>query len=1656
MAESIANSDIPVPEKILKDLSRNVAGVIPKFSEKEPALGVKELHAVLGPILDTADSADLLSSHRAAAYNILCAIIEKCQASDIDYAQEALLDDTIWTRLLDIYLARSDNAKGKSTRQVLLVLTGLLLKNEDERSLELQGRAAATFVDIIFQRQDRLKVKPALQALSHFIQKGITSIARLVNIYAELLERSPNSTAKAPDAQSIFLTLLSWIVHHDTSLSAGHLVKNFLSQIRRSEQHMDTSNEDDTLPMWIEPLVATLRLWPDRIQEFKTHVFPHCFLPRFDEYVRFLSYLHFERHVAFVGPVPNQLKTREEHEHNWEDLDEFRILLAAIESGKELGLVKDLDYRICTTIEIHHDAIHLPDNVYGGWPSHPEIVVRLAGLYLLINTSAITKPITGGVFRSLKRNMVHLHADTDANFRRELLSYIQKLFNHLRGSTTTLVKSNHKNANTNQHRLPFPKSSYRYAQSSDKSPIQNPLSESLDFIAWYIKFLEWELRSEASYQRRITAVRALTVVLRSGIDPRIPHHLLSKGAQGQLHWAHGLELANSALIRSLLDLVLDPFDDVRDASLLALRLCLESLPKEEKIAALARIPGFIRRAEAAMLRTGRADQADGVARAYSLLFSSAQTPNTDTDLHYLGQTSSLDVLKQLNQQLKETLAIARSNLMEAVNGRPVHGTFAAIRYIMDQEQFYPEILLLPNSQFSEWKSVHDDITTSFELLWICVANTLCADAPEGHVPEELEEESLDTKEVLSYSWRGLKEASVLLRVIITKAPIGTTDRALITPSGVEMFGNLCFTQLVELRHRGAFSNVAQTFAAFCRRCVSTDISILRKLPEKWYQNTLSTIQAKGDTITRRSGGLPALMAGIVAAEPQPGGKLFAQAMKDLIAEASVDAQSSNIEESRLPQVHALNCIKEFFMTSRLSLASESYMSEGLELAARTLNSKIWPIRNCSLMLFKALIERLLGSDEAQDWKEHEGTRTSRFSYNNYPSLIGILQTLLDPEGPLKESLDTPDSNSPMDLHGAEGVFPALQILRQASPPGESKEAILKSVVKLFGSPHWHLRDMAARTATILYPPSEYPLHINSLLGCYDETANAQHGALLCARYMLTRLLQDIRKLDHETFTGLLNDLVEASHKHMNQFCPVTKAAVLDLVSLCGMAIIKVPTSDPLSDAWTKLTAAISIGPEYDLGPRSADDNVLFQQSLAKVFFVDRVILRPTQLDVMVSKRHQNIGDALILLAADDPDTCSTALETLSDIIQLFTVRGPVVQVSLILLHVFRLVRHANDLEVLSKAQSVLADGLSRDGMTKSVLSLLNKDDLLITIDKLETQCLHCAPSNMRGALHLLGFFLDWTYENYPAQRSKISVNIGQYIRLLRMTMIDTNPFDDRFAAVQSISTLGSIWILDSASKKTGPLLLGLAFVLYDMLNDDDDEIRDVASIATDRLIQAQSSASGIDAAKPVVPVLASHRLTRFLTRDFQMSPDLCKEAVRRLTGALSHASLLDTPFGVIFAQTRKEDTALFATEKQNLYKDDTLDAVLWSRVLSSLPANAIPAPLRSSLTSWVMEALEVLILTSESEVDGALGWTAKSEVFTLGMRVFCAADVILTWETLSPKGSKIRRMLKEFTDAAKETGVHELWVDKAESVVGGSIMNVLKYVKASLGVFKSL
>lgn len=395
----------------------------------------------------------------------------------------------------------------------------------------------------------------------------------------------------------------------------------------------------------------------------------------------------------------------------------------------------------------------------------------------------------------------------------------------------------------------------------------------------------------------------------------------------------------------------------------------------------------------------------------------------------------------------------------------------------------------------------------------------------------------------------------------------------------------------------------------------------------------------------------------------------------------------------------------------------------------------------------------------------------------------------------------------------------------------------------------------------------------------------------------------------------------------------------------------------------------------------------------------------------------------------DPDTCAAALDMLHKIIQLDNLRGPVLQISLILLDVYRLTLAIEDPEVLSIAQTVLADGLSHPGMAQEVLSLIPETELLATLSKLEAQCLHSAPSNAQSALHLLGFFLDWTYGTYPAHRDALLSKLATYIRILRVAILDTNPFDARFAAINSIHALHHIWTLPPSSNPHASLLLGLTTVLYDTLNDDDDEIRDVASLATTTLLNAHSKSP----LTPTVPILSSHRLATFLTTHFSASPSLAKEGLRRLTDTPFRTPLFSIPFADAFAAASEEDTTLFAAEKQNLFMDPTLDAVFWSRVLSRVDPKCVPRQLRVAINKWVVDGLRAFIETAREKGDGALGWTSKVEVFTLGMRVLCGVGVVVRWEgPFAAMGKKVRRLVKLMVTEGGESGVHGLWVGKGE------------------------
>jgi len=183
----------------------------------------------------------------------------------------------------------------------------------------------------------------------------------------------------------------------------------------------------------------------------------------------------------------------------------------------------------------------------------------------------------------------------------------------------------------------------------------------------------------------------------------VSHVHYSRQAQGQIKWPFKFNILNTNLVRAVLDLVMDPFDDIRHAAALVLRIGNQEdapgsadvceLPQdpsrempsgtEATVKASASLITFIHRAEKVMLRSGRADHADGVARAYELLFEQAQWTLLQ------GQTAlsepapwwhtGLTIVEHLVTQLEDTTAVARWNFSSAAAELPMHGVLASIR-----------------------------------------------------------------------------------------------------------------------------------------------------------------------------------------------------------------------------------------------------------------------------------------------------------------------------------------------------------------------------------------------------------------------------------------------------------------------------------------------------------------------------------------------------------------------------------------------------------------------------------------------------------------------------------------------------------------------------------------------------------------------------------------------------------------------------------------------------------------------------------------------------------------------------------------------------------------------------------------------------------------
>ena len=977
----------------------------------------------------------------------------------------------IWNRSLELYLDQFSNARPKSCKTLLTSLSNVLRRFEDAAWIkDVKNQLASQLVVAVKASDMQRDSKAQLLLFTHFLSKNILTLDTILS-HVTVTDGVQVSDNKV---EGLLSSILQWLTRGDLGSIIGQLTSVVLDNVDQAsvDSSKNTTLDDGhSVPVWSRPLHETLDRDLENTEAYRAHIFPVLFKRGLPQYVAFLKQVGFDamfssKHTAY----------RE---------NDQEILYAALQAGKHLGLIEEF---AGDEVVLESNRILIPIRFISNLTLSGSRSARLAGLSLFVVSNSPTKPLSSDVFEQLKHALPHLHADTDAFSRSELFSLTQRLFDRIRCATAVLART---------------------VSAEARESIQ----QHKDFISWYSQFITWELRPTSSYQRHISALRCLSILLRSGVDGSISKVHLSKLASGASAWPFEMSIVDSGMHRLLLDLLMNSFEEVRQTSASILELCTSAngthANSSKDMLDVAR-----ERAIARMLSSGRADHADGVAYMHGLSYVLATTPQ---DQQF--------VLNALLDKTEDMLSVADGDLARAVDKFPLHGLLTSLRYV----------ILRCDLSTGMYAQLHARIERLLQHVWTVVQPTLCDDAPEGHVPDEMDDmPDISTKDILSYCWRSLKEASLLMGAMFSPASLKACE----APAEFKhsMF-ELCFTQLAMLRHRGAFSTVAQTWTTCCSLMNDNDNGPLG-LPT-WYDRTISLLRRSLTINTRRSAGLPSLICGVLIADRS--GALFKRAFTEIEQIAREDVDLASAHEASLTQVHAMNCMKDVLKNTRLAGKSEQYVPVALGLAADSLRSEAWAIRNCGLMLFRAVIDRLLGTNDA--YVEDEVATKRRVDFEHHQDLLQLVIGLLS---------TAPTSVSSGEGARNEGVFPALQLLQRAHMPEAKRKEVQEAVFALTASPSWHVRDKAARTYVSFIPVETTSTVLEQLLAGPRGDHNALHGALLCAMYLIRRLSTKvaIRNTNVQELAGeeqRCNSIVsEAEWLRKDESCLYTSIAFVDV------------------------------------------------------------------------------------------------------------------------------------------------------------------------------------------------------------------------------------------------------------------------------------------------------------------------------------------------------------------------------------------------------------------------------------------------------------------------------------------------------------------------------
>ena len=297
---------------------------------------------------------------------------------------------------------------------------------------------------------------------------------------------------------------------------------------------------------------------------------------------------------------------------------------------------------------------------------HPSHTVRSSALSLLVSSPFTTRPLSSASLSLLQKHLATYHSDYDTKFRYEMLGYSRELVNRVKNVISVAKRGLAKSGTKPSESALSKKRPAPEELLGGEKELKEILEGHESFLKWYLEFLKGELIPTASYQRHITGLRALLPILKLEKRTSCPEELLDSATVSTV-------FSDSTWVRLILDLILDPFDDVRETAatipkMLSRHLTLVQVDSGiDSSFFLHYLQKFCAKATGLAGRTGRADHGNGAARSQGLLCT--WTPTQDARFALISETLG---------RLERKLSLAARDLGHAAMEESVHVDFASL------------------------------------------------------------------------------------------------------------------------------------------------------------------------------------------------------------------------------------------------------------------------------------------------------------------------------------------------------------------------------------------------------------------------------------------------------------------------------------------------------------------------------------------------------------------------------------------------------------------------------------------------------------------------------------------------------------------------------------------------------------------------------------------------------------------------------------------------------------------------------------------------------------------------------------------------------------------------------------------------------------------